>query len=105
MNHMIGAEITLEGRSPVTVAADNAYIFIFCGGKADDSLTAGGSNVTEFLRWFDFRKLHVGDKIKIRIVETEQASPPLQTKPQSREQIKQRYEELRAELKAKGLIK
>ena len=83
---MIGAEITLEGQSPVTVAADNAYIFIFCGGKAGDDLTAGGSNPTEFLRWFNFRKLHVGDKIKIRIVETEQASPPLQTKPNDLEQ-------------------
>ena len=102
---MIGAEITLEGQSPVTIAADNAYIFISCGGKVGDSLTAGGSNPTEFLRWFNFRELHVGDKIKIRIVETEQASPPPQTKPQSREQRKQRYEELRAGLKAKGLIK
>lgn len=105
MNPMIGAEITLEGQSPVTVAADNAYIFIFCGGKVGDSLTAGGSNPTEFLRWFDFRKLHVGDKIKIRIVETEQPSPPLQTKPNDLKQMKQRYEELKAELKAKGLIK
>ena len=46
-----------------------------------------------------------GDKIKIRIVETEQTSQPLITQQSDRKKMKARYEQLKDELKEKGLIK
>ncbi len=102
---MTGAEIYINGRPPVTIAADNfAYIFAFCGGASGDWLVAGGGNYGERLTWID-EALRKGDRIRIRIVETEQPSSPLKVRPNDRMKMKARYEQLKAELKAKGLIK
>jgi hypothetical protein len=51
------------------------------------------------------RPLQIGDKIKIRIVETKQTSQPLITQQSDRKKMKARYEQLKDELKEKGLIK
>lgn len=100
---MTGAEIYINDRPPVTIAADNfAYIFAFYGGTSGDRLMAGGGNYGERLTWID-EALRKGDRI--RIVETEQPSSPLKVRPNNRMKMKAHYEQLKAELKAKGLIK
>ena len=102
---MTGAEIYINDRPPVTIAADNfAYIFAFCDGASGDWLMAGGGNYGERLTWID-EALRKGDRIRIRIVETELPSSPLKVTPNDRMKMKARYEQLKNELKAKGLIK
>lgn len=72
---MTGAGIYINGRPPVTIAADNfACIFASWGGAARHHITAGGGNYGEQLAWID-EPLRKGDRIRIRIVETVQPSP------------------------------
>ena len=98
---MIGAEIQINEKEAVTIGTYNfAYIFISCGRKTGNRMVAAGSN----FKWID-HPLQIGDKIKIRIVETEQTSQPLTTQQSDRKKMKARYEQLKAELKEKGLIK
>lgn len=102
---MIGAEIQINEKESVTIGTYNfAYIFISCGRKTGNRMVAAGSNFKERYTWID-HPLQIGDKIKIRIVETEQTSQPLTTQQSDRKKMKARYEQLKAELKEKGLIK
>ena len=95
---MIGAEIQINEKEAVTIGTYNfAYIFISCGRKTGNRMVAAGSNFKERYTWID-HPLQIGDKIKIRIVETEQTSQPLTTQQSDRKKMK-------AELKEKGLIK
>ena len=102
---MIGAEIIFNEKESVTIGTYNfAYIFISCGSKTGDWMLATGNNFKERYTWID-KPLQTGDKIKIRIVETEQTSQPLITQQSDRKKMKARYEQLKDELKEKGLIK
>lgn len=102
---MIGAEIIFNEKETITIGTYNfAYIFVSCGSKTGDWMVAGGNNFKEGYTWMN-RPLQIGDKIKIRIVETEQTSQPLITKQSDRKEMKARYEQLKDELKKKGLIK
>lgn len=76
---MIGAEIIFNEKESVTIGTYNfAYIFVSCGSKTGDWMVAAGSSFKERYTWMD-RPLQIGDKIKIRIVETKQTSQPLIT--------------------------
>lgn len=102
---MIGAEIIFNEKESVTIGTYNfAYIFISCGSKTGDWMLAAGNNFKERYTWID-QPLQTGDKIKIRIVETKQTSQPLITQQSDRKKMKARYEQLKDELKEKGLIK
>lgn len=52
--------------------------------------------------WVD-EKLKVGDKVRIKVVEVSAVSPVMKI-TYNREELKTKYEQLKAELKAKGLI-
>ncbi len=96
---MIGAEIQINEKEAVTIGTYNfAYIFISCGRKTGNRMVAAGSNFKERYTWID-HPLQIGDKIKIRIVETEQTSQPLTTQQSDRKKMKARYEQLKAEMK------
>lgn len=103
---MIGAEIQINEKEAVTIGTYNfcLYLHIMRKEKTGNRMVAAGSNFKERYTWID-HPLQIGDKIKIRIVETEQTSQPLTTQQSDRKKMKARYEQLKAELKEKGLIK
>ena len=83
---MIGAEIIFNEKESVTIGTYNfAYIFVSCGSKTGDWMVAAGSSFKE--RY------------------TKQTSQPLITQQSDRKKMKARYEQLKDELKEKGLIK
>ena len=97
---MIGANITFNEKEAVTIGTYKfAYIFVSCGSKTGDWMVAAGSSFKERYTWMD-RPLQIGDKIK-----TKQTSQPLITQQSDRKKMKARYEQLKDELKEKGLIK
>ena len=85
---MIGAEIIFNEKEAVTIGTYNfAYIFVSCGSKTGDWMVAAGSSFKERYTWM------------------EQTSQPLITQQSDRKKMKARYEQLKDELKKKGLIK
>lgn len=62
-----------------------------------------GTNSLHHLTWLRV-KPKKGDKVLIRIVETDRVSPILTTKDCDRNEMKERYEQLKVALQEKGLI-
>lgn len=67
-----------------------------------DSIYVGGSDTSRRIAWVD-EKLKVGDRVRIKVVEVSAVSPTVKM-TYDREELKAKYERLKAELEAKGLI-
>ena len=94
---MIGLEIRINDEDPITVASDNLVFVNLL------RIMVMGSDLLHYLTWFDGRP-EVGDKVLIRIVDTDKVAPVLTMKDCDRYEIKQWYERLKVELQEKGLI-
>ena len=100
---MIGLEICINDEDPITVASDNLVFVNLLQGYSSDRIMVMGSDLLHYLTWFDGRP-KVGDKVLIRIVDTDKVAPVLTMKDCDRNEIKQWYERLKVELQEKGLI-
>lgn len=100
---MLGLEIRINDEKPIIVSAESAVYAHFAYGGSFNEIRIGGSDNLHYLTWF--RGIpEKGDKVLIRVVETEEVSPVLVMKDCDRKEMKKWYEHYKAELQEKGLI-
>ena len=98
-------EIQINGGAPIVIAAEH-YAFALLGcvnGEEQGRLTLMGGNLTERFTWWN-GALENGDKIRVRVVETECPSVPILVRKRSWEDLYERYEKLKIELRNLGRI-
>lgn len=100
---MIGFEIKINCRKPIIAASDNFTSLILAYGYSSDRILIKGGDDLHYLTWFD-RKPEVGDKVLIKVIETDKVSPVLTIEDCDRNEMLERYERLKIELQEKGLI-
>ena len=100
---MIGYEIAINDQSPVVVTSpDVASVMVHSNFSFGDSIYVGGLYTSRRIVWVD-EKLKVGDRVRIKVVEVSAVSPVVKM-TYDREELKVKYEQLKAELESKGLI-
>lgn len=100
---MIGYEIAINDQSPVVVTSpDVAVVMVHSNCSFGDSMYVGGLDTSRRIVWVD-EKLKVGDRVRIKVVEVSAVSPVVKM-TYDREELKVKYEQLKAELESKGLI-
>ena len=100
---MIGYEIAINDQSPVVVTSpDVVSVMVHSNCSFGDSIYVGGLYTSRRIVWVD-EKLKVGDRVRIKVVEVLAVSPVVKM-TYDREELKAKYERLKAELGAKGLI-
>ena len=100
---MIGYEIAINDQSPVVVTSpDVVSVMVHRNCSFGDSIYVGGLYTSRRIVWVD-EKLKVGDRVRIKVVEVSAVSPVVKM-TYDREELKAKYERLKAELGAKGLI-
>lgn len=100
---MIGYEVAINDQSPVVVTSpDVAVVMVHSNCSFGDSIYVGGLNTSRRIVWVD-EKLKMGDRIRIKVVEVSAVSPTVKM-IYDREELKAKYEQLKAELESKGLI-
>lgn len=101
---MIGLEININGQNSLVAASDDfIYVCLMYGYSSGDRITVKGSDVLHNLIWFE-GKPEVGDKVLIKVVETDKVSPVLTMRNIDKDRLKRWYEQLKSELQEKGLI-
>ena len=100
---MIGFEIRINNREPVIITSyDVAFVMVNCNYSFDDNIYIGGTDTLSRLVWVD-ENLKIGDKVAIKVVEISKVSPPMKV-IYDKDKMKIKYEQLKVELKVKGLI-
>ena len=100
---MIGYEIAINDQSPVVVTSpDVASVMVHSNCSFGDSIYVGGLYTSRRIVWVD-EKLKVGDRVRIKVVEVSAVSPVVKM-TYDREELKVKYEQLKAELESKGLM-
>ena len=100
---MIGYEIAINDQSPVVVTSpDVASVMVHSNCSFGDSIYVGGLDTSIRIVWVD-EKLKVGDRVRIKVIEVSAVSPTVKM-TYDREELKVKYEQLKAELESKGLI-
>lgn len=100
---MIGYEVAINDQSPVVVTSpDVAVVMVHSNCSFGDSIYVGGLYTSRRIVWVD-EKLKVGDRVRIKVVEVSAVSPVVKM-TYDREELKVKYEQLKAELESKGLI-
>lgn len=103
---MLGLEIQINNEPPITAAAENFTFAILTTTAAPDEegyITVRGKGYGYGYHWLDARARQ-GDKVTVRIIQTDKASPPLKTQKDDRKKMLERYAQLKKELEEKGLI-
>lgn len=100
---MIGYEVAINDQSSVVVTSpDVASVMVHSNCSFGDSIYVGGLDTSRRIVWVD-EKLKVGDRVRIKVVEVSAVSPTVKM-TYDREELKVKYEQLKAELESKGLI-
>ena len=87
--NMIGFEIRINNREPVIITSyDVAFVMVNCNYSFDDNIYIGGTDTLSRLVW---------------VVEISKVSPPMKV-IYDKDKMKIKYEQLKVELKVKGLI-
>lgn len=100
---MIGFGISINGREPIVAASDYFVFADLAFGCSSGRIKIKGSDVLHYLTWLT-EKLEEGDRVLIKMVDTDKISPVLTIKDCDRNEMKRRYEQLKMELKGRGLI-
>lgn len=100
---MKALEIKINDDEPIIVASENVTFANFTFGFTIDQIVVKGSDALHFNTWVD-RKPKIGDKVMIKVVETDELSPIASSKYRERTDVKRMYEQLKLELQEKGLI-
>jgi hypothetical protein len=80
--YLNGKKLCIAGVGNKGVVTANVNCILRGGAKDEISLDTGGLNSAgeEHLRWHD-RKLRVGDKVEVRIIEAAKCDEPMSRKP------------------------
>lgn len=100
---MIGFEININGREPIVAASDYFVFADLAFGYSSGRIKIKGSDVLHYFTWLT-EKLEEGDRVLIKMVDTDKVSPVLTIEDCDRNEMKRRYEQLKMELQGKGLI-
>ncbi len=89
------------------IAASDRIVSISIGAgnhPQDNYIHIGGMDSNSYhLTWLD-RHLEKGDRIKVKVCETNRISPLKESIPSDRHELKSKYDHLKKELEEKGLI-
>lgn len=96
---MLGLEIQINDEPPFVAAAENFSYGLFM----ENYMSIGGIDYSNSYCWLNAIPQQ-GDKVTVRIIQTDYASPPQKTKKQDRKEMLERYAQLKKELEEKGLI-
>ena len=100
---MIGFEIYINDEKPIIMASDHAVsVILGYGCPLGSTISLIGRDCSNDLTWLK-GKPEIGDKIIIKVIETDEVSPCKKTKC-DREWMIQQYEQLKIKLQEKGLI-
>lgn len=100
---MIGFEIYINGEKPIIMASDSIIsVILRYGYPSGTIISLIGGDCSNDLIWLK-GKPEIGDKIMIKVVETDEVSPCKKMKS-DRERMIQQYEQLKIKLQEKGLI-
>lgn len=100
---MIGFEISINSREPIVVASDYFVFVDLAFGCFSSRIKIKGSDGLHNLTWLT-EKVEEGDRILIKMVDTDKISPVLTIEDCDCNEMKKRYEQLKMELKGRGLI-
>lgn len=100
---MKAIEIRINEENPIIAGADSLIYANLTYGYSSDEITVRGSDSLHSFVWLNTFP-QKGDKVLIRIVETDKLSPVLVMEDRDKEEIKKWYERLKLELQEKGLI-
>lgn len=103
---MKGFGICINDSEPIVTVSDNLVFIIMSLGykKQEDKIYVGGIDSNgDHLIWLN-KTLKLGDKIKVRVVENDKSSLWVERFPADREKMKQKYNELKRQLKEEGLL-
>lgn len=96
--------ISINGQESIIAASDNlVFVNLAYGYPLSDQIVVKGSDFLHYLTWFE-GKPEKGDKVLIKVVETDKISPVLTMEDRDRNEIEKYYHQLEAELQEKGLI-
>lgn len=100
---MIGFEICINGEKPIIIASDCIVsVVLRYGYPSGSTISLIGQDCSNDLTWLK-GKPEIGDKIIIKVVETDEVSLCKKTKS-DRERMVRQYERLKIKLQEKGLI-
>jgi hypothetical protein len=103
---MKGFEIKINDKKVIRAVSDSlTSISIGTGYFPEDNyIYIGGiDSKSDHLTWLD-KKLKLGDKIKVKVMEIDRISPLIRKKLSDKNKLKERYDELKRELEDNGLI-
>lgn len=102
---MKGFEVTINDNAPILAACDNLVSLIISVGYADGgNIYIGGLDSNDFhLKW-PGKRPELGDKIKVRVIETNVASPVCERHASDRMEMKKKYYELKKQLEEEGVL-
>lgn len=102
---MKGFEVCINNDAAVSAVTDNLITIIISVGYSDveDIYIGGMDSKLYHIAWLN-KKIHVGDKIKVRVVEIDKASPLCDRYPSDRKEMKKKYDELKKKLEEEGKL-
>ncbi|WP_455498184.1 hypothetical protein [Coprobacter sp.] len=102
---MKGFEININGEDSVFVSSDSIVSVELYIDNIDKEIVARGKNTKQQRFIWVRKKLDIGDKVKIKVTEIEEVTPPIKSCPVDRTGLLELYLQLKKELEEKGLIK
>lgn len=102
---MKGFEININGEKPVFVSSDSIVSVELYIDNIDKEIVASGKDTMQQRFIWVRKKLDFGDKIKIKVAEIEEVTPPIKSYPVDRTGLLELYLQLKKELEEKGFIK
>lgn len=102
---MKGFKVTINEEEVIAASDRIVSISIGAGNLPQDNyIHIGGMDSNSYhLTWLD-RHLEKGDRIKVKVCETNSISPLKERIPFDRHELKSKYDHLKRELEEKGLI-
>lgn len=100
---MKALEVIINDGESIIAASESVTFVNLTFGFTIDRIVVKGSDALHFNTWVD-RKPKIGDKVIIKVVETDELSPIASRKYRERTDVKRMYEQLKLELQEKGLI-
>lgn len=102
---MKGFKIIINDGDPVIAACDDVVSLVISAGYTENAhMDIVGLDSSQYhFKWFG-KQLRTGDKIKVKICETDRVSQPSEKYPSDREEMVQKYYELKQQLQEEGKL-
>ncbi|MDR0940051.1 MAG: hypothetical protein LBN29_12025 [Mediterranea sp.] len=102
---MIGLKVQINDEEPVVAVTESLVLILDYASYIESGHLYLGGTDRDYYRpkWID-QNLNLGDKISVKVVDTETTSPTLSAEAIDRLELMQDFEKLRKELIRKGAI-